>query len=132
MYLLVKDGSFRSCEFRLGFEGAGGHQVINDGVTMRHRMNDEGTWVDLYSERCFGGRLRRLRPGLVNGSTTYDATQLSPIQSIIVGPKAVVTIVPADGKEPIRLLPKTILADTAHFGTARQKMKLVLESSGAR
>jgi hypothetical protein len=72
---------------------------------MRRRSTRGESWTDVYGEGTFSGRLHRLGPG--------EATRIDRVGSIVVGPKAIASIVTARRREVLKLKPRTVVANTS-------------------
>ena len=64
---------------------------------MRSRLIKGDTWVDVYREGTFGGRVKRFGPG--------ERTSIGKIGSMIVGPSATVIFASRSGREILKLPP---------------------------
>jgi len=68
---------------------------------MRNRLINSDSWVHVFTEGTFGGRVRRLGPG--------QQEEIRKIGSIIVGPRAIAKVVNEDGREVLSLPPRKII-----------------------
>jgi len=84
---------------------------------MRAAFNDvsKSPWVDVFSEPNFRGRIQRIRGSVTNGALVIRHPQLLPFRSIIVGPVAVAELERSGNRKPIKLSPRTILADVLNL-----------------
>jgi hypothetical protein len=76
---------------------------------------DAVPWVDIYSERCFGGQLIRLRASSEIEGGIYEVKKLPRFGSIIVGPSTIAEFVRRGNSKPIRLSPRTVIPDVSHL-----------------
>jgi hypothetical protein len=76
---------------------------------------NEVPWVDVFSEKVFGGRLTRLRARAGDRTRVYDAKKLPRIESVIVGPGATAEFLRNGRPNPVRLSQRTVLPDAAHL-----------------
>ena len=72
---------------------------------MRRRRINGDTWVDVYREGTFSGRIYRLGPG--------EKTRMDKVGSMIVGPRAMVRIVSRSGREILQLPPRKVVTDVS-------------------
>ena len=74
---------------------------------MRNRLVNKGSWVHVFAEGTFAGRVRRLIPG--------QQEVIRKIGSIIVGPSATAKVVNIHGRDVLSLPPRKIISDFAKF-----------------
>jgi hypothetical protein len=72
-------------------------------------------WVDIFSGRCFQGRLTRLWGRPRNRKGLYKFTKLPRLGSIIVGPGAIAEVTRQGDSRSIRLSQLTVLADASRL-----------------
>lgn len=82
---------------------------MHDADRSPNAPNQEGSWVDVFEGPCFDGRLRRLALKPSAGHTHRKC--VTPIGSMIVGPRAAVELIWGGRKNPatVKLEPGRVL-----------------------
>jgi|SRR5579862_3233789 hypothetical protein len=91
---------------------------------------DTVLWIDIFSKSFFQGRMQRLRLPSRKNKGIYDAKELSPIGSVIVGPGAVVELIRGGKSANIRLKQGTILTDTSRLTHGKRIQSIHVTSVG--
>jgi hypothetical protein len=89
---------------------------------MRSRLIKGDTWVDVYREGIFGGRVKRLGPG--------DRTPIGRVGSIIVGPSATVIFASRNGREILKLPPLKLVPNLSELDLATSASHMRVDTAG--
>ena len=89
---------------------------------MRSRLIKGDTWVDVYREGIFGGRLKRLGSG--------ESTPIGKVGSIIVGPGATVVFASRSGREILKLPPRKLVANLSELDLTNSASHMRLVAVG--